>query len=115
MPGWVLDAVGAVAAAVLGGLLVNWWKETRNARQNAAHQGLVGDQHCHDCRQEIEEELQAGDERMDVLSRGMAFLLRQIPKLCAAVGAPGCQEIEREANHLADELLLAGKGRVRNA
>lgn len=115
MPEWATDIAAAVAAAIIGGLAVNWWKDTRNARQNAAHRGLIGDQHCHDCRQEIEEEFLAGDERLDILSRGMSFLLRQIPKLCVGVGAPGCQEIEKEANRLADELLLAGKRRAKNA
>ena len=113
MPGWLVDLLGAAVAALVGGVATHWWKDTRTARQSAEHSGLINSGHCVRCKQEIEAEFLAGDERLDVLSRGVAFLLRQIPKLCEGVNAPGCKGIEREANSLADELLLAGKKRVK--
>jgi hypothetical protein len=106
----------AIASGVGVYLFTEWRKKAKKGQQSEDRAGLVTEDRCDRerglCREQVEAQLLAGDERLSALSKGVAWLLRQIPKLCEGVGAPKCDEIEAAANALADDLLEAGKVRV---
>ncbi len=112
------ESIGVGLAVAVGSSSVTWvvkdWLAGRRARASVERaRSLVSKSDCQDCREEWEALLDQGDEQLDVLSRGMALLLRWLPKLCEAVEHPDCKDMEAEANALADELLRAGKRRHR--
>ena len=110
----ILAGVAVSLFSVAGTWVLKDYLAARKARSKKEHSDeLVTRQDCGDCQKEWLEAFGMGDEQLDILARGMAFILRWLPKLCEESQRADCVEMEKEAHTLADELLMAGKHRVR--